>query len=90
MQLPKPLIGFLTRINRNGPIAWGTFFALNGIWFVPLVIDVRNFDQRSLPNVMLLFMFLGGLSGLLIKGLLVRSRQFEFTESSPDTQNNPR
>lgn len=76
MSLPTFLSRFLTRINRNGPIAWSLFFAMNGIWFYPLLADLPH---KPNPGLLLGLMALGGCVGFALKSLLVRTGKFEST-----------
>ncbi|MCA9097146.1 MAG: hypothetical protein KDA36_02125 [Planctomycetaceae bacterium] len=76
MSLPMFLSRFLTRINRNGPIAWTLFFAMNATWFYPLFADLPH---KPNPGLHLGLMALGGCLGLAIKTLLVWSGKFEST-----------
>lgn len=82
MSLPPALTRFLTRINRNGPVAWILFFGMNGIWLAMLLHDR---SQRPNPAITLTAMLACGIVGLLIKKTLVWSGRFE-SSASPETE----
>lgn len=87
MSLPTLLTRFLTRLNRNGPVAWTLFFAMNGVLFVPLFVNPTDPNSPGSPGFVLLFMLLGGIAGFTMKSLLVRSGKFESTPQQSSKPN---
>jgi len=79
MSLPPALIRFLTRINRNGPVAWTVIGAMTSFWIFAALVNPAERPRPS-PTLVPVVLFLGGIAGYLIKKILVWSGRFEPSE----------